>query len=295
MADRNDRLPERFSLEFDDGALAGWRWPGAGKPPLLFCHATGFCASAYKQMLGFLSDRFDIYALDMRGHGRTSLPADPRRLKSWRVYAQDIARFLDAKKSDPWTLAGHSMGGVTATLAARGRTDVAALKLVEPVAMPRWLTLLAATPLWPLTSRRWPLVQGAAKRRSTWSARSEVVASYRRKPLFRDWSAGALSDYLEDGLTETDDGVRLSCAPQWEAATFAAQANNFWGAVARAPAPVAVYAAASLTSTVSAAARGRFCALGAQLEVARGVTHLAPMEKPAAVAQFIASGPAPVD
>lgn len=286
--------PERFSIAFEDGALAGWRWPNAGKPPLLFCHATGFCASAYKQMLGFLSDGFDIYALDMRGHGRTSLPADPGRLKSWRIYARDIARFLDEKKLEGWTLAGHSMGGVTATLAARGRKDVTALKLVEPVAMPRRLALLAATPLWPLVSRNWPLVRQAAKRRSTWSARAEVVASYRRKPLFRDWSAGALSDYLEDGLTETDDGVRLSCAPEWEAATFAAQANNFWGAAANAPAPMAVFAADSPTSTVSAAAREKFRALGAQLQVAEGVTHLGPMEKPARIAEFVAEKPAAV-
>lgn len=287
MAELNNITPERFTVEFEDGALAGWRWKNADKPPLLFCHATGFCASAYKQMLGRLSASFDIYALDMRGHGRTRLPADPAQLKSWRIYARDIARFLDTENRKGWTLAGHSMGGVTATMAARGRVDVAALKLVEPVAMPRLLTLTAATPFWPLIARSMPLVRGAAKRRSHWAARADVVASYRRKALFRDWSAGALSDYLEDGLKDAGDGVELSCAPAWEAATFAAQANNFWSAAATAPAPIAVYAADSATSTVSAAARRRFARLGAQLRVAQGVSHLAPMEKPREIADFI--------
>lgn len=284
-------MPQRFAVALNDGVLAGWRWDNAGKPPLLFCHATGFCASAYKQMLSHLSSRFDVYALDMRGHGRTTLPADPRKLRSWRIYADDICDFLDRERREGWVLAGHSMGGVTAAMAARNRSDVAALKLIEPVAVPRTVTLLAATPLWPFLSRRMPLVSLAAKRRSAWSARSEVVASYGRKGLFQSWSAGALSDYLEDGLTETGDGVRLSCAPAWESATFAAQANNFWNAVKDAPVPVEVYAADSPTSTVSPAARKKFRDFGAQLTVAPGVSHLAPMERPAEIAAFVAQAP----
>jgi pimeloyl-ACP methyl ester carboxylesterase len=284
-------FPERFTAPLGDGALAGWRWKNAGKPPLLFCHATGFCASAYKQMLAMLSDGFDIYALDMRGHGRTTLPSDPGRLRSWRIYAKDIGAFLDSERREGWVLAGHSMGGVTAAMAARSRNDVACLKLIEPVAMPRRLTLLAATPIWPLLRGRMSLVSKAAGRRAIWSARSEVVASYGRKGLFKSWSAGALSDYLEDGLTETDDGVRLSCAPRWEAATFAAQANDFWGAVKDVAVPVEVYVADSLTSTVSLAAREKLRRFGAQLRVAAGVSHLAPMEKPAEVADFVAQAP----
>ncbi len=283
--------PTRFSAELSDGSLAGWRWRRDGKPPLLFCHATGFCASAYKQMLGCLSNQYDVYALDMRGHGRTTLPAGPHVLRSWRIYAQDIAAFLDAQHVQNWTMAGHSMGAVTAAMAAYGRYDISALRLIEPVAVPSWLGVVASSPFWPLMSGRLPMVRAARKRRSTWTARSEVVASYARKALFRSWSAGALSDYLEDGLTETDSGVRLSCDPAWEAATFAAQANNFWAACAKAPAPIAVYAADSPTSTVSAAARARFQQIGAQLEIAVEVSHLAPMERPAEVAAFVASGP----
>ncbi len=269
--------------------MAGWRWRNDQKPPLMFCHATGFCASAYKQMLGRLSASFDIYALDMRGHGRTDLPANPRKLKSWRIYARDIASFLDQQNREQWTLAGHSMGAVTATMAARGRDDIAAVKLIEPVAMPQLLNFVAATPVWPLISSRLSLVQKAASRRAHWSARSDVVASYSKKALFREWSAGALSDYLEDGLSETDDGVVLSCTPEWEAATFAAHANNFWGAVAHSPAPIAVFAANSTTSTVIEIARTRFLKTGAALKTVDGVSHLAPMEKPGLAADFVAS------
>lgn len=272
----------------EDGALAGLRWARADKPPLLYCHATGFCASAYKQMLQILSADFDVYALDMRGHGRTALPADPPALRSWDVYAGDVAAFLDREDRRDWTLAGHSMGAVTAALAARGRDDIRALKLIEPVAPPPVFAFAAKTPLWPLLSRRIPLVAQAARRRAAWPDRAAVAENYAGKALFRNWAEGVLADYLEDGLTQTAEGVRLSCDPAWEAATFAAQANDFWGAVRRAPAPVSVLVADHPTTTAGSGARRRLRRFGAVVTATAAASHLAPLEKPGFAAQFVA-------
>lgn len=281
---------ERFRLEIEGGALAGWRWPNAARPPLLFCHATGFCVSAYKQMLAALAADFDIFALDMRGHGCTNLPADPAALRSWDVYARDIGVFLDHQDRDGWTLAGHSMGGVTVSLAARGRGDIAALRLIEPVAMPGLLSVAAKTPLWPFYARRMPMAARAARRRARWASRAEAASGYEGKALFRDWAPGVLADYLEDGLVEEETGVQLACAPAWEAATFAAHAHDFWGAVRRAPAPLSVLAANSPTTTVWPPARARFRRCGAVLTMLDGLGHLAPMQDPARCARFIVDG-----
>ena len=120
----SEKLPERFSVELNDGALHGLRFGERGGPPLLFCHATGFCASAYRQMLSQLPGHYDVYALDMRGHGRSQLPADPAPLRSWSVYADDIGQFLDRVQRRKWVLAGHSMGAVTIAMAAEKRDDV---------------------------------------------------------------------------------------------------------------------------------------------------------------------------
>lgn len=280
--------PSRFTVSLEEGDFAGWRWRRDGAAPLLFCHATGFCASAYKQMLGSIAGRFDIYALDMRGHGRTRLPADPARLRSWDVYAGDVAAFLDREQREGWTLAGHSMGGVVVTLAARGRRDVAAIRLIEPVAPSPLYAWIAGTPVWSLIARRTPLVRRAKGRRARWPGREEVVGSYARKPLFRGWAPGALGDYLEDGLVTDDDGVRLACDPAWEAATFAAQANPFWAAVRAASAPLSVFAAAHGSSTVWPAGRGRLRRMGVEVVEIPGVTHLAPMEKPDFAGEFLA-------
>ena len=283
--------PERFEQSIGEGVIAGWRWRNAKKSPLLFCHATGFCASAYKQMLQHLCEHFDVFAIDMRGHGRTNLPADPARLQSWQIYADDIQQFLDTQHRSGWTLTGHSMGAVTATKAALGRADVAALKLIEPVAVPPFFTWIAKTPLWSLIGPRLPMVRQAERRRAAWADRENAEKVYARKPAFRKWVDDVLRDYLEDGLIEADGAFQLACDPAWEAATFAAQANRFWSALADIAVPISVFAAKAPSTTVYPGARRRFTQLGAALHLERGIGHLAPMENPALIAGYIATEP----
>lgn len=279
---------ERLTVSLNDGDVAGWRWRRDGATRVLFSHATGFCASAYKQMLSALPADVDVTAIDLRGHGRTTLPADPARLRDWTVYARDVGAVLDRLGGTGWTLAGHSCGAVVSTLAASGRSDVAALSLIEPVSMSPFYALAARSPLWPLVSRNFPLVKGARARRDEWEDLGAVRASYARKKLFSTWAEGALDDYLEDGLVETVHGVRLSCAPAWEAATFAAHGHDFWGAVRAAPAPISVLAADHPTSTLFSRAASRYARQGASLDLMQGATHLLPLEKPIEAARFIA-------
>lgn len=284
----NNQQPVRIRFSLEDGEIAGWCWANANAPALLFCHATGFCASAYKQMLQQLSADFDIYALDMRGHSRTSLPADPGRLRSWRVYARDVGAFLNAHGAKRWILSGHSMGAIAVALAAQARDDVDALALIEPVAIPRALALAASTPLWRIIGPRSPMASRAARRWSRLETRDEVMQSYVGKKLFADWAAGVLADYLEDGLTEAGEGaVRLACDPRWEAATFAALRAPFAGMIARQQAPVAIFAGRLGDTTMYPSARRRSVREGAMLTESARLSHLAPMQDPAACAEFI--------
>lgn len=283
---------DRFAIDLADGRVAGLRWANPGAPRLLFSHATGFCASAYRLMLGRLQPVFDVYAVDLRGHGRTSLPVDPERLRSWNIYARDIAAVIDRlSQEDPgrsgWILAGHSCGAVVSALAAKRRADIAALALIEPVATPPIMPFFAMTPLWRLHGPYLPLVKGALNRRASWPTREAVYESYARKPLFSAWAPGALADYLEDGLVDTPEGVRLACDPRWEAATFAAQGHHFWPAVAAASCPVSVLAAEHRSSTLFPGARRRFERLGARVRSLKGPSHLIPLEAPDAASAFI--------
>lgn len=291
MQTRDAPAGARFKIQFDEGVMAGWRWRREDAVRIVFCHATGFCASAYRLMLGIAAETFDVIAPDLRGHGRTALPADPATLKSWAVYGRDIAALLDRLRTEsatPVILAGHSLGAVAATLAARGRADVSRLMLIEPVTLPIAVAALASTPIWPLVSPHLPLVRGARSRRAEWPSRADVARSYARKRLFAAWAPGALDDYLEDGLADAGAGCRLACAPLWEAATFAAHSNDFWGAVRARPAPMQVLGADSPDSTILFGADRRFARAGVMLRRLSGAGHLIPMEKPEAAAQFLA-------
>lgn len=290
----------RFTLPIEGrDEVAGRRWPNDGAPQLVFLHATGFCASAYAQMMSVARAHFDIFALDLRGHGGTTLPADPASLRSWDIYAEDLCAVLRQlpQPSRGRVLSGHSCGAVVAALAASrpgfDGAGLVSLALIEPVTTPRAMSLFAKTPFWPLIAARWPLVRGAKARRAEFPSRSAAAESYGRKPLFARWAEGALAAYLEDGLIDGSDSVRLACRPSWEAATFAAQAHDFWGAVRRAPAPIRILAADDPSSTVNPAARQRLRRRGADVSEIGGATHLVPFEHPDAAAAFLASA-APV-
>lgn len=284
--------PRRIAFDFADGIVAGWRWPRAAAPRLLFCHANGFCASAYKIMLARLGAEVDVIAIDLRGHGRTTLPAEAEVLRDWRLYAGDVRRVLERLASEddrPIVAAGHSLGAVACLIAAAGAPRLAGLALVEPVFLPAAAQALWRLPFGRALIRSAPLVRNARGRRAEWPDRALTLASYGQKPLFRSWATGALEDYLEDGLVATEGRVRLACAPAWEAATFAAPPIDFWPAVRRRTAPMAVLAAESRASTLPAGLRARLRGAGVEVVALAGVGHLLPMEAPEAAAAFIAS------
>lgn len=285
--------PRRFEIALEEGPVAGWRWCNDGARPLLFAHANGFCASAYKRLLSLLSDAFDVIAIDLRGHGRTRLPAQPSGHATWTPFVDDLGRVMDSAgalglSSDArWVLAGHSLGASSLIRAAVGRSDVARICALEPVAVPALVALYSALPGWRFFADRSPLVRGALNRRSAWSSRDEVRQRYRNKKIFALFAEDVIDDYLEDGLVEGAEGVRLACDPEWEAANFAASQAGFWRAVARLDAPLDVLGANHPSSTLIGDAPARFTRAGAQVQLLDGVTHLAPLEVPEAAARFI--------
>ena len=265
--------------------MALLRWPAPDRPRLVFAHANGFCASAYTDLLSRLAGRFDIVAMDLRGHGRTALPADPASHTGWDIYADDIAALVARLDRAPDLMAGHSMGA-TASLMAAARLDAAPpLALVEPVILPAAVYAAYATPLRALIRKRIGMGDLARRRTNGWPDRDSVAARYRERPTFADWAPGVVEDYLRDGLVETGDSVVLACDPQWEAANFEAQRHDVLGAAGKIG-PRARVLKAERRSTVWNA-KG-LCARGVRVDALPGAGHLAPMSAPQGVADWIA-------
>ena len=148
----------------------------------LWLHATGFNAMTYRSLLAPLGERHRVTALDMRGHGRSGLPADPKSIKSWHVHRDDVIAFLEAEATRPVVLGGHSMGGCVSLLVAGKRPDlVAGLVLVDPVVMsPRFYFWAHVLPFLPRSNQ---MARRAKKRRPEFDSPEAAIEAYRGKAL----------------------------------------------------------------------------------------------------------------
>lgn len=283
----------RVSYEVRGGRMAGIVF-GAEKatPDIVFVHATGFNARAYRTLLQPLGDRFYVLALDMRGHGRTELPSGTWGYTGWRRHRDDLIAVLEHFRA-PVTLAGHSMGATVSLMAAARRTDlVAALALIEPVILPASSYALMQLPLGPMF-HRWtmPIARGAARRRARFPDEASALAALTGRGVFKAFPPEALADYLADGLVaHPKGGVTLACRPAYEAATFAAHRHDPWTALRKITDPIVVLRAEH-GSTLSQACLHKLEAIkpNARVAIVEGSSHMLPMERPDRVRSAIES------
>ncbi len=257
---------------------------------IIFVHANGFNAQTYVSILAPLAKDVRILAIDQRGHGRSTLTANPQGRRSWGDMRDDLVALLDVLGQEsgarPVVLAGHSMGGTVSLLASRLRPDrVKGLVMFDPVIMPWGVSLMANLP-W-ADHKVWkaaPIAQGAMRRKSVFEDRASVLAAYKGRGAFKTWPDETLADYVAGGFKDRADGkVELACAPAWEASNFTAMANDPWTAAARATCPVQVFRA-ELASTCRIGAAAAFCRRNRKglirVTEVPGTTHFLPMERP---------------
>lgn len=251
-------------------------WLGdAARPWLHFAHATGMCAEVYARLLEPLAGAFNIVASDARGHGRSTLPADPAALASWRAYQDDLAALLATYDAPAWLLAGHSMGAsVSIELAARAPGLATAVVLVEPAFVP-----FDGVAPWRAGGVANPMADQAARRRDRFASVAEARAQWHGRGVFRGWDDADLDAYLADGLRADGDAVVLACTPAWEAATFAAVTVHVEAAVRAWQGPLALLHGTRF-STVSQADADTIAALGGNVTRIDGASHFLPLEHP---------------
>lgn len=243
---------------------------------LVFVHANGFNALTYRSLLAPLAGSLRIWAPDLRGHGGTTLPAEGNGRRDWHDHRDDLVGLLDALDGPPVILAGHSMGGTSALLAAAERPGrVGGLVLLDPVIWSRWAVRAFQLPLLDRIAARIPLVKNALRRRAVFDSREQAMAAYLGRGAFRGWPEMMLADYLADGLVETPGGFVLACDPAWEASNYAAQSHDPWRALKRLDCPIEVLKAETgSTCRLSEAPRGL---TRVTVRTVPGGTHFFPM------------------
>ena len=269
--------------QFGDFSVLHRESSGARRATLHFLHATGFNAEAYRVLLAALDPALEVWAMDARGHGLSSAPADPKKLRSWAPFRRDLEAFV-ATLPGPTVLGGHSMGATVSMELAAQRPDlVGGLVLVDPVIIPPTHVILGSVArLLGQSQRLIPIAQLAAKRRMTFASKAAAVENFVGKGPFRTWPRPWIEAYVDGGTVPHEDGVRLSCDRAWESQTFAVATTNPYRALRKVRCPITLVTRDSDGPPFSRASREAFMTHqpGTRLRVLRDATHFLAMEQP---------------
>lgn len=161
-----------------NGIRLAYRESGsASAPPLLLLHALGENSADWDQVAAPLAASWHVYALDLRGHGRSDWPGT----YTLALLRDDVLAFLGALKLSQVTVIGHSMGGAAAYLVAMRQPErIRRLVLEEPA------------PPWPRAPRSPVRPPG---------------------PLPFDWAVTVLSAEASDPPASSRDGLAAITAP----------------------------------------------------------------------------------
>src|SRR2546426_5444262 len=109
------RLPRARTLK-GDPKLAHYDSGGGapGEPPIMLLHQSLARSEDWENIFPRLATRYRTVAYDARGHGRSGRASD----YSLRAFADDALRMLREIAKEPAILIGHSLGALTALVAA---------------------------------------------------------------------------------------------------------------------------------------------------------------------------------
>ena len=203
------RTAEELRFELPHATLAAKRWGDSSLPPLLALHGWLDNAATFDALAPLLSRRWQVVALDLRGHGCSSHIA----AGAWYHYVDyfdDIRATIDHCGWPRVDLLGHSLGGTLASLfAALYPERVGELLLIE-----------ALGPLTRTLDDALPQLRRALDQHAAFAARrplrvfptlDEAVAA---RMLANDLSEAAARAIVTRGVDKVDGGHVWSSDPR---------------------------------------------------------------------------------
>jgi 3-oxoadipate enol-lactonase len=101
-------------------------------PPMVLLHGLGGDGSSWDEVAAAFADSYRVYALDLRGHGKSDYPG----VYSFELMRDDVLGLLNALGLDRVTLVAHSMGGTVAFLLAEDHPERIVRLVVEDTPPP---------------------------------------------------------------------------------------------------------------------------------------------------------------
>lgn len=138
-----------------EGEVLAYRTIGRGQRKLVLLHGLAARSETWADLVQYFpQDRYTLYLLDLLGSGESAKPA--RADYSIRAHGRRVLRFLERQGLTEVTLAGHSLGGAIALLAAMEAANdesssIASLVVMAGPGFIQRLPLMARVFSYPLT------------------------------------------------------------------------------------------------------------------------------------------------
>ncbi len=117
-------------IMLDDGTRIAYVDEGTGAETIVFIHGLGSYLPAWKKNIEGLKSAFRVIAIDLPGYGKSSKQPHSGKMS---YYASVVKAFVEKLNLTEVTLAGHSMGGQIAMVAALNYPEtVKTLVLIAP-------------------------------------------------------------------------------------------------------------------------------------------------------------------
>jgi 2-succinyl-6-hydroxy-2,4-cyclohexadiene-1-carboxylate synthase len=120
---------EHLRIDCGDGLRLHVAVSGSG-PALVMLHGFTGSESTWKPFRSVFAVSHTVVAIDLPGHGRSSVPNDPDRYRLGR-FADDLATVLDELEIDSATILGYSMGARAAMRFAATNHELVAGLILE--------------------------------------------------------------------------------------------------------------------------------------------------------------------
>lgn len=275
-----------------DGQRVSAHHLGGSGEPLIVAHAAGFCGGAYAPMAAGLADRFEVWAVDLRGHGDSPAPVDGDF--SWDGMARDVLTVASGLDRGPAVFFGHSLGGGAGMRAeALAPGTFSAIYVYEPAVLPA-LEGIGAMSI--------DMGRLARQRRAVFASREEAITRLGARAPYDTMSAESLRAYVTAGTHDgpppgtphraLDSGVvayRLKCTPENEACVYEAPNKITVDQIAGVTVPVMIGIGERERGLPALAAPMVLAALpDARAESFPELGHLGPFEDPGLVAGHVA-------
>lgn len=262
---------------------------GNGKK-MVFLHGNGFPPESYAPLLRLLAQRYQVLGMHTRTMWQAEVPSD---MLSWRIFSDDITRFIRENQLEDAILVGHSFGGLTALRTLQTHPELHnQLVMIDPVMVtPLRLLQLYIADLRQSSTLSKRLHAGALRRRRIFSSVSEAVKAYTGKPIFRRFSQVQLTAFITGLLKPEEDHFTLRIPPEWEAKIYSTAIYRDLDIFLRIPffprRSLVVWGTESDTFRKDAVNFLRFINANFVIEPIPQATHLVPFEEPEKTAALI--------